>query len=94
MLNELVAHLVFLVGAGLQYYYLRFLYLYLHKPYAYAPTSIENIAIYGSFVGVFWATATIYGLQSFINLASLDVGDWYIPSFFIAWFIKYFGPIR
>jgi hypothetical protein len=68
MLNELVAHLVFLVGAGLQFYYLRFLYLYLHKPYAYAPTSIENIAIYGSFVSVFWATATIYGLQSFINL--------------------------
>ncbi len=50
------------------YIYLKHIYYYLLQPLAYEVFSIENISAYTNWLSFFLLAATIYGLQSFLNL--------------------------
>ncbi|MFH0955686.1 MAG: hypothetical protein V1801_00500 [Candidatus Falkowbacteria bacterium] len=66
--SKLVIQLLFILNLAFLYFYLRHIYYYLLSPSAYEIFSIENISSYVSWFSFFMLSATIYGLQSFLNL--------------------------
>ncbi|MBI4779315.1 hypothetical protein HY797_02595 [Candidatus Falkowbacteria bacterium] len=60
--------LLFFLNLAFLYFYLRYVYYYLLNPGAYEVFSIENISSYASWLSFFLISATIYGLESFLNL--------------------------
>jgi len=63
-----VIQLLFFLNLVFLYFYLRHIYYYLLNPSVYEVFSIENISSYVSWLSFFLLAATIYGLQSFLNL--------------------------
>lgn len=53
------------------YIYWRYLYFYLNNASRYQSFSLEFLSFYLSFVLVFLAAASLFGLESFLNLSSL-----------------------
>jgi hypothetical protein len=60
--------LLFIFNLVFLYIYLRHVYYYLLNPPAYEVFSIENISSYTNWLTFFLLAATVYGLQSFLNL--------------------------
>jgi len=67
--SKLVIQILFILNIILLYSYLRQIYYYLIRPLAYEAFSIENISSFGNFLTFFLLAATIYGLQSFLNIS-------------------------
>lgn len=67
--NKMIIHLLFFLNIILLYLYLRYVYYYLIKSAAYEVYSIENISSFSNFLAFFLLAATIYGLQSFLNIS-------------------------
>ncbi|MDD4271764.1 MAG: hypothetical protein PHF50_03080 [Patescibacteria group bacterium] len=65
--SKTVIQLLFVLNLIFLYFYLRHIYYYLLNPSAYEIFSIENISSYISWLSFFLLSATIYGLQSFLN---------------------------
>ena len=68
---KLVIQLLFILNLVFLYFYLRYIYYYLLNPAVYEIFSIENISSYVSWFSFFLLSATVYGLQSFLNLPIL-----------------------
>jgi len=66
--SKSVIQLLFVLNLVFLYFYLRYIYYYLLNPSAYKAFSIENISSYISWLSFFLLAATVYGLQSFLNL--------------------------
>lgn len=66
--SKLVIQLLFILNLVFLYFYLRHIYYYLLNPSVYEVFSIENISSYVGWLNFFLISATIYGLQSFLNL--------------------------
>ena len=64
-----VIQLLFVLNSAFLYSYLRQIYYYLLKPSSYEAFSIDNISSYASWLSFFFLSATIYGLQSFLNFS-------------------------
>lgn len=66
--NRLFIQFLFFLEVAILYLYLRFSYYYLVRPEHYKVSSIENISQYVGFLTFFLAAATVYGLESFLDL--------------------------
>jgi len=66
--NKILIQILFIIDIILLYFYLRYVYYYLIYPQFYEIFSIENISSYGNWLTFFLMVATVYGLQSFLNL--------------------------
>ena len=66
--SKLIIQLLFVSNLVFLYFYSRHIYYYLLNPSAYEVFSIENISSYINWLSFFLISATIYGLQSFLNL--------------------------
>jgi len=66
--SKSVIQLLFFLNLLFLYFYLRHVYYYLLNPIVYEVFSIENISSYVGWFSFFLFSATIYGLQSFLNL--------------------------
>ena len=66
--SKFIIQLLFFFNLVFLYFYLRHIYYYLLSPSAYEIYSIENISSYVSWLSFFLLSATIFGLQSFLNL--------------------------
>lgn len=66
--NKILIQFLFITDIIFLYFYLRCVYYYLIYPQAYELFSIENISSYGDWLTFFLLTATVYGLQSFLDL--------------------------
>lgn len=65
--------LLFVLDSVFLYFYLRHIYYYLLKPSSYEAFSIENISAYAGWFSFFFLSATVYGLESFLNLPILSL---------------------
>lgn len=65
--SKAVIQLLFVLDSVFLYFYLRYIYYYLLKPGSYKAFSLENISSYISWLSFFFLSATVYGLQSFLN---------------------------
>jgi hypothetical protein len=66
--NKVIIQLLFIFNIVFLYLYLRYVYYYLLNPLAYEVFSIENISSYTNWLTFFLSAATVYGLESFLNL--------------------------
>lgn len=66
--SKFLIQLLFIFNLVFLYLYLRQVYYYLLKPAAYKVFSIENLSSYINWLTFFFLAATVYGLQSFLNL--------------------------
>lgn len=66
--GKLSIQLLFIFNLVFLYLYFRHVYYYLLNPAAYAVFSIENLSSYVNWLTFFFLAATIYGLESFLNL--------------------------
>ncbi|MFA6306258.1 MAG: hypothetical protein WCV70_00180 [Patescibacteria group bacterium] len=66
--SKAAIQLLFILNLVFLYFYLRYIYYYLLSPSQYEIFSIENFSSYVSWFSFFLFSATIYGLQSFLNL--------------------------
>lgn len=66
--SKTVIQTLFILTIIFLYFYFKNIYYYLERPSAYQPYSIENASSYGNFLIFFLISASIYGLQSFLNL--------------------------
>lgn len=66
--SKALIQLLFVLNLAFLYFYLRYVYYYLLNPSLYETFSIENISSYIGWFSFFLLAATIYGLQSFLNL--------------------------
>ena len=71
MSRQLLIQLLFVFNLAFLYLYLRQVYYYLLNPLAYEVFSIENISSGANWLSFFFLAATVYGLQSFLNLPIL-----------------------
>lgn len=71
MSRQLLIQLLFVFNLVFLYLYLRQVYYYLLNPLAYEVFSIENISSGANWLSFFFLAATVYGLQSFLNLPIL-----------------------
>lgn len=62
-----VIQLLFVLDSMFLYFYLRQVYYYLLQPSSYQAFSIENISSYIGWFSFFFLSATVYGLESFLN---------------------------
>src|SRR3989338_7576460 len=67
--HKLIIQLLFISNLVFLYLYLRHLYYYLFNPLAYEAFSLENISSYVNWLIFFLLAATLYGLESFLNLS-------------------------
>lgn len=67
--NKSIIQLLFVFNIVFLYIYLRHVYYYLLNSLAYEIFSIENISSYANWLAFFLLAATMYGLQSFLNLS-------------------------
>lgn len=67
--SKLIIQLLFISNVVFLYIYFRHVYYYLLNPLAYEVFSIENISSYVNWLTFFLLAATVYGLQSFLNLS-------------------------
>lgn len=65
--NALTIQVIFALVLIFLYFYLRFSYYYLIRPVSYKVASIENISSYVNLISVFLFSASIYGLEAFLN---------------------------
>jgi hypothetical protein len=65
--SKFIVQLLFLLNLFFQYFYFRTVYNYLIKIEDYQNYSLENISSYGNFLGIYFMSSAIYGLQSFLN---------------------------
>jgi hypothetical protein len=65
--NRSTVQLLFLLNLFFQYFYFRTVYNYLIRSEDYQNYSLENISSYGNFLGIYFMSSAIYGLQSFLN---------------------------
>ena len=66
--NQFLIQFLFIFNIIFLYLYLRHVYYYLLNPLAYEVFSIENISSYINWLTFFLLAATIYGLESFLDL--------------------------
>lgn len=66
--SHVVIQLLFIFNLVFLYLYLKQVYYYLLSPASYEVFSIENISSFINWLSYFLLAATIYGLQSFLNL--------------------------
>ena len=71
--QSLVLHGWFLVASILIFYYLKFCYYFLLKPFFYKVSSIENFSSYLNFLSFFLFASTLYGMQSFLDMPTLPM---------------------
>lgn len=71
--NKFIIQLLFLLNLFFQYFYFRTVYNYLVKTEAYQDYSLENISSYGNFLGIYFISSAIYGLQSFLGASVWQV---------------------
>jgi hypothetical protein len=65
--NKLLIQVLYLFYAYFNYYYIRSIFYYFHKPSLYRSFTIENISSYGNLIMFFLFSSLIYGLQSLID---------------------------
>lgn len=63
-----LVHIFFIGLVIFLYLYFRSIYYYLLQPKFYKDYSLENISAYANFLVVFMASASAYGLESFLNI--------------------------
>ncbi|KKQ60297.1 MAG: hypothetical protein US81_C0025G0004 [Parcubacteria group bacterium GW2011_GWE2_38_18] len=68
-----IVHSWFFIAAVLIFYYLKFCYYYLLKPFLYKVSSIENFSSYLNFLSFFLVASTLYGMQSFLDMPTLPL---------------------
>lgn len=66
--NKSIIQLLFICNLVFLYLYLRHAYYYLLNPSTYEIFSLENISSYINWLTFFLLSATVYGLESFLNL--------------------------
>ncbi|MFH1233753.1 MAG: hypothetical protein V1649_03860 [Patescibacteria group bacterium] len=66
--NKILIQSLFIIDIFFLFFYLRSVYYYLIYPQSYELFSIENISSYGNWLTFFFLSATVYGLQSFLDL--------------------------
>jgi hypothetical protein len=71
--NKLIIQFLFLLNLFFQYFYFRTVYNYLIKVDDYQSHSLENISSYGNFLGIYFISSAIYGLQSFLDTSVWQV---------------------
>jgi len=65
--NLFLSQVLSFLNAGFLFFYLRAVYFYLILPSAEKKIGLENISSYGNFLALFFVSATVYGMQSFLN---------------------------
>jgi hypothetical protein len=67
--SKLLIQLFYALNALLLYFYFRNIYYYLLRPQAYQSHAVENMSALINFFSYFLIAATVYGLQSFLNVS-------------------------
>jgi len=66
--NRFLTHFIIILTSIFIYIYIRTVFNYLYKRFQYKNLSLENISSYGNFLAFFFMSATVFGLQSFLNI--------------------------
>jgi hypothetical protein len=65
--NRWLIQALFLLNVIFQYYYFKTVYSLTVKSEDYQSYSLENLSAYGNFLSVYFVSASIYGLQSYLD---------------------------